>query len=317
MEHIDPEQLDALALGEEQPSAAQQSHLDACDECRDSVASARRTAGAIRSVRDLAVTEAPDSVWAAIHAELALDPTLAPAPKRGVLTDVAQATPPATPTEAQTETETQPETEAEPTPESGPAPAARAQDPGIAGSAAVVPLTRRGRPERNGGDLAASTRPRGRGRSRRAGSRRWLVPAIAAGVALVLGVGGGLGIARVLQPGTGDVVATARLAALPDWPDATGTATLRELPDGGREVQVEVDTTGEDVDAPLREVWLLTPDASGLVSIGFLDGATGTFRVPADVDLSAYPIVDVSAEPQDGNPAHSGDSIVRGELGAS
>jgi hypothetical protein len=36
--------------------------------------------------------------------------------------------------------------------------------------------------------------------------------------------------------------------------------------------------------------------------------------VPADVDLRDYVLVDVSQEPLDGNPAHSGDSIVRGQL---
>ena len=67
---------------------------------------------------------------------------------------------------------------------------------------------------------------------------------------------------------------------------------------------------------PLREVWLIKADASGLISIGFLDGDTGTFTIPDGVNLSEYPLVDVSAEPADGNPAHSGNSIVRGELRA-
>jgi len=34
----------------------------------------------------------------------------------------------------------------------------------------------------------------------------------------------------------------------------------------------------------------------------------------ADVDLKNYVLVDVSQEPVDGDPNHSGDSIVRGEL---
>ena len=41
---------------------------------------------------------------------------------------------------------------------------------------------------------------------------------------------------------------------------------------------------------------------------------SGTFAVPAGLDLGEYPIVDVSDEPVDGNPAHSSVSIVRGTL---
>ena len=55
-------------------------------------------------------------------------------------------------------------------------------------------------------------------------------------------------------------------------------------------------------------------DASGLISIGLLDGESGRFLIPDGVDLSQYPLVDVSAEPDDGDPQHSGDSILRGEL---
>lgn len=315
MEHIDPEELDALALGDARATPPQSAHLDACPDCREEVASVRRTAGAVRSARDLAVAEAPDSVWAAVHAELGLDPSLAATPRRGVFTEperareAADATPisatstPATPTPAAP-------TPATTTPARPPSLIPSTDGPSAVGPSAVTPLaTRR---SRAGGPSGARRRP-----------HRWLVPAVAASVALVLGVGGGLVVSRLLPTGTddlagrGDVVASASLAALPDWPDASGTATLRELPDGTRQVDVEVDTTGAAADAPLREVWLLTRDASGLVSIGFLDGATGTFTVPADVDLATYPIVDVSAEPQDGDPLHSGDSIVRGELGAS
>jgi hypothetical protein len=87
---------------------------------------------------------------------------------------------------------------------------------------------------------------------------------------------------------------------------------VEENADGQRDVVV--DLTGGDDGVGLREVWLLTADATGLVSVGLLDGSSGRFSIPADLDLSQYPVVDVSAEPDDGNPAHSGDSIVRGTL---
>ena len=61
-------------------------------------------------------------------------------------------------------------------------------------------------------------------------------------------------------------------------------------------------------------MWLLGADGKRLVSLGLLDGTTARFPLPPEVDLSQFPVVDVSLEPADGNPAHSGDSIVRGTL---
>jgi hypothetical protein len=291
MEHLDPEAIDLIALGEGRPSTRESEHLDACAVCRGELAAVRSTAAAVRSSRDLAVSGPPASVWAAIHAELGLDPALADEPRVGVLPLVAAA-PASTPAVS--------EAEAGPIPARAPdgtTPSATAEAPGV---------------ERRSTQHVASRRPR------RTPRRRWLVTALAAAVALVVGIAGGAWLATLPMGQNGAVVATARLAALPDWPDASGSATLHELSDGSREVTVEVDAAAAGTaDSPLREVWLLTADASGLVSIGFLDGTTGTFRVPAGVDLSTYPIVDVSAEPDNGDPTHSGDSIVRGELATS
>jgi hypothetical protein len=36
--------------------------------------------------------------------------------------------------------------------------------------------------------------------------------------------------------------------------------------------------------------------------------------VPAGIDTGEYDLVDISEEPYDGDPTHSGDSIVRGQL---
>jgi hypothetical protein len=60
-------------------------------------------------------------------------------------------------------------------------------------------------------------------------------------------------------------------------------------------------------------VWLIDPTVSKMVSLGPLRD-DGVYDVPAGVDPFAFPIVDVSAEPVDGNPAHSGDSLLRGQL---
>ncbi len=52
------------------------------------------------------------------------------------------------------------------------------------------------------------------------------------------------------------------------------------------------------------------------MSVGLLDtqGTRAAFPLPPSVDVAEFPVVDISLEPVDGNPAHCGDSIVRGTL---
>lgn len=142
----------------------------------------------------------------------------------------------------------------------------------------------------------------------RPATRWWMIAA-----ALVVGIAAGIiGSTLVSRPDEPQVLAEAVLEPFPDWP-ASGSARVEENADGSREVVV-------DLSAPtggLREVWLIDPDTSGLVSLGLLSGTSGTFSIPADLDLSRYSVVDVSDEPDDGNPAHSGDSIVRGPLSSA
>ncbi|TFC79458.1 anti-sigma factor [Cryobacterium sp. TMS1-20-1] len=143
--------------------------------------------------------------------------------------------------------------------------------------------------------------------------RRWVPFAAAAGLIGLIG-GIAIGVASTAGPPPERVVAEGALDALPGWA-ASGSVRVEQTADGRRSVVVDLDAPNPP-GTGLREVWLLKADASGLVSIGFLDGATGRFTIPASVDLAQYPLVDVSAEPADGDPAHSGDSIVRGELHA-
>lgn len=149
-------------------------------------------------------------------------------------------------------------------------------------------------------------------RERRSGIRRLIVPVAASAAAAALVAGGVLWWGAAAPRDAGQFIAAAQLDALPDWPAASGQATIAERADGERVVTVSLDAeVGEGL---VREVWLLTEDVDGLISLGYLTGASGEFVVPASVDLAEFSVVDISAEPLDGDPTHSGDSIVRGAL---
>ena len=234
MEHLDPELLALLGLGEDAASATQRLHLAGCPDCRGEVRRFARPVAATRDTDEVLETPGP-RVWAGIAAELQLDP----------------------------------------------------RDPGT--------LVMTG-PER----VAPATRP----------LRRTVVAAVAVAAA-VLALGGvGIGLLTVRHDA--QRTATATLQAFPGWQGSSGTAVLERLPNGRHVVQVTTTVQPEGRDD--HEVWLMTAGAKRLVSIGLLHGTSGTFTVPAGVDVSRFRLVDVSDEPRDGNPAHSGDSIVRGAL---
>jgi hypothetical protein len=59
------------------------------------------------------------------------------------------------------------------------------------------------------------------------------------------------------------------------------------------------------------EVWMIDRDVKGMISLGPYRG-NGDYVIPDGIDPAKFPIVDVSIEPDDGVPTHSGKSIVRG-----
>ncbi|MDK1359228.1 anti-sigma factor [Arthrobacter sp. zg-Y1219] len=144
--------------------------------------------------------------------------------------------------------------------------------------------------------------------ARRRRTVTWLAAAAAAVVVAGAGTWGALRTVDSL-PGP-EPVASADLAPLASYSE-TGSAVVDQLPDGRRELVV---TSGSDAAQGYREVWLLAPDAQSMVSLGAMAGTEGRFELPADLDLNRYPVVDISDEPFDGDPAHSGNSILRGQL---
>jgi hypothetical protein len=142
-------------------------------------------------------------------------------------------------------------------------------------------------------------------------SRRVLVGALGAAAAVLIAATTAA-IVREDEPApTAEEVA---LDGLPDFADAAGSATV--IVDGDAR-SVGVDLSGVEVPPGSHlELWLLDESVEQLVPLGRLSGAA-PHDIPADVDLAVTPIVDVSIEPDDGDPAHSGVSVVRGQIEAS
>lgn len=139
--------------------------------------------------------------------------------------------------------------------------------------------------------------------------RTWLVAAAAAVAGIVVG---GTGVALWLsRPDATTVVASAEIVLLAD-DSPVGTAKVVETADGSQ--QLVLDGSYSSVEDADLEVWLIDPDIEGMVSLGFLTEDATTFPIPAGYAVSDFPIVDVSVEPRDGVPTHSGDSVARGIL---
>lgn len=133
--------------------------------------------------------------------------------------------------------------------------------------------------------------------------------AVAAAVLLVAAV-----VTTLAMRGDGSsdtVLASTQLDRL-----AGGGSGSVELVNHNGHMQLHLHTTDLDADGGYIEVWMIDPTVTRMVSLGPLR-ADGSYDLPDTMDPSDYPIVDISAEPNDGNPAHSGTSLLRGQLDIS
>ncbi|MCU0263248.1 MAG: anti-sigma factor [Candidatus Nanopelagicales bacterium] len=110
-------------------------------------------------------------------------------------------------------------------------------------------------------------------------------------------------------------VAQTVLAPLPGTSVPTaGKATVVDSPDGK---VVRVDARALPASDGYYEVWLLDEELTKLVALGALPaGAIGTFTVPPGLSLADFPVIDISLEAHDGDPSHSKQSLMRGQLEA-
>ena len=276
MPHPDADDLALFAIGE-QPDPELAAHVTNCAQCTADIVRWRDTADLARQA-DLPgwVPAPPPGLWAKIVAELDL-------PAGDDLASGAVAT--------------------------GRRTAALGAVPDLPTSALPDP------PTTAVPDAPAPPDEATPGPDRRPSRWRRLTLPIAAGLAgLLIGAGVVFAIQRSPSP---TVEKSATLIGLPSgWPEVdpnqpVGDAQLVNV-DGNRQLQVE---TGPLPAIPgSYEVWLIaTPER--MVSLGVLTDGSGTFTVPAGIDTTDYALVDISDEPADGNPVHSGDSIARGALG--
>lgn len=135
--------------------------------------------------------------------------------------------------------------------------------------------------------------------------RQMFLVSIAAACVLVVGFtlfGGG--------DATETFVAEATNNGLPEAFDGVATATLT----GGDGWTLSLDFSEMLPDDEPVELWAIKPDLSDMVSLGIVEPGTSEFVWPTGFPPTEYSLVDLSIEPNDGNPAHSGRSILQGEL---
>jgi anti-sigma-K factor RskA len=153
---------------------------------------------------------------------------------------------------------------------------------------------------------------------RRAERRGWLGPAplaLAGGLAALL-LAAGIWIGTLIDDEARDGAAGAPAITLSPIDGGDGHGELTILEEGGRATLAVSGLPPSRGD--FYEVWLL--GERGMVSLAsFRVGAEGraTVELNLPVDPSRYGSFDVSREPDDGDPAHSSDSVLQGPAGAA
>lgn len=148
-------------------------------------------------------------------------------------------------------------------------------------------------------------------------ARRWALTAAAAVAALAVGVAGTLVATRdrqqnIAQP-CGTVVARADLSALPLAPP--GAAGEARVLCNGPDRRLHLNVAGLPLQPGYYEVWLIDPDTMEMTAVGQLgEGGDVLLPLASTTDLRKYRLVDISAEQYDNNQAHSGESLLRGQL---
>jgi hypothetical protein len=158
---------------------------------------------------------------------------------------------------------------------------------------------------------AAAPRPR---------SRRIL----AAAAAVVIAAGAAAAGYAAGRPGPSAqpaVVATGLLRPVSGGtapPGATGSVVMTVPGAASRQMTITISGLPAPSPGHFYEVWLLAPATGKMLAVGVLALGPGpaTYRLPASV-TPGYGAVDISLQQNDGNPAHSADSVLRATIRAA
>lgn len=141
-------------------------------------------------------------------------------------------------------------------------------------------------------------------------------PLLLAAAAVLAGAVVGAGAVAVVQStgeDDGESVTTVALDPLPDA-EASGVADVVVRDDGSRVLELELDAPA--LEGSYYEVWVIDRSVQGMFPLGVVAPGTQTVELPDGLDLAEFPLLDVSVEPLDGDPTHSGVSVARGDLDA-
>jgi hypothetical protein len=145
---------------------------------------------------------------------------------------------------------------------------------------------------------------------------RPVAAALASLVLLAVGVGAGLLLSGDddVAGGGGDLESVQLAPVLSSDENAGGTAELR--PEAGGRATVELSGLRPSGPRDFYELWLLGDDGE-LVSLGSVRvpaSGDATLDVELPVDPKQFRYLDLSREPDDGDPSHSTISILRGQV---
>ena len=283
MSHPREEELVDLALGLDATDASVAAHAARCPRCSEVVSELRQAAALVSALPANAGWQAPsDAVWSRITDELDAD---APgeAPSAPVVDRAA------------------PTTAAEP----------------------VVLTTWRTAPSEVDvatrhtpvSDLDVPTRQTLRSDGRGAISRRRAAGwgALLAAASVAVGLLAGRAVWQPAEAPASRDVAQVALSTLDTKQDEGRATVVRSA--GGLDLTVATTQPLDQKDGYL-EVWLLNSDGRRMVSVGVLAPGEASFPISQRLIDEGYVIVDISREPFDDKPAHSGNSLLRGKLPA-